>query len=147
MTTRCPVVAGFVAACGAEVGAAWGAEVGAACGAAVGATGAAALPPHAARIADPGIALRTRAVRCKICRREIRCGASELIQRPPESERYVRLPGLSTAAARACRPDPPRTRAGNRSRPRAPPPVHRAGRHSRHETSLPRLARQRLRHS
>src|SRR5438045_3893208 len=68
MTMRWPVVAGLVAACGAAVGAAAPAAeavVAAAAGGLVGAAaagglvgaaaGAGAAPPHAARMADPGM--------------------------------------------------------------------------------------------
>src|SRR5258708_33310083 len=87
MVTRCAVVAGLVAACGAVVGAAAaGAVVAAgaagaagllvaagAAGAVVAAAGAgAAPPPHAARIAAPGILPSTKAAPRHIWRRESR---------------------------------------------------------------------------
>src|SRR5579864_3907734 len=90
MTTRVPLAAGWVAAAaavvgaaaGALVGAAAGALVGAAAGAAVGAAGA-APPPHAARIAAPGIVPSAIAAPFSIWRRERRLFSSAVICFPP----------------------------------------------------------------
>src|SRR5947207_6846853 len=79
MTTRWPVLAGFVAAAGADVGAAAAGAAGAVVGAgaaglvvAAAGAGVGAAPPHAARIAEPGMLANTTAAPRSICRRDRR---------------------------------------------------------------------------